>query len=420
MTIHPIFEAHDKECQIYQLSNGIRIVHKQVLHTKIAHCGFVLDVGSRDELPLQQGLAHFWEHMAFKGTNKRKAFHIINRLETVGGELNAYTTKEKICFYASVLTPHFEKAVELLKDITFDSIFPENQIERERNVILEEMAMYQDSPDDALQDEFDAQIFQNHSLGNNILGTTESVESFDRQHFHQFIQENVDTHRIVFASLSQLPFEQVIKKVEKYLAPIPEKRSHKKRITFESYQPQIVEKGYHTKQAYCAIGRTAYSLYDEKRLAFVLLINILGGPGMNSRLNLQLREKHGWVYAVEASYTPFVDTGLLAIYFNTERKHLNKSLNAVMKEMQLLQEQPLGTTQLHQAKEQLMGQLAMAEENHLNFMLMMAKSVLDLGRVTALEAIFEEIKLLEQDKIQQVAQEIFDPAQMSKLIYLPE
>ncbi len=170
-----------EDYDIHTLPNGIRIIHKQVTYTKIAHCGFVLDIGSRDEKPHQQGIAHFWEHMAFKGTKKRRSFHILNRLESLGGELNAYTTKEKICFHASVLDKHFEKAVELLTDITFDSVFPERQIEKERSVILEEMAMYYDSPEEAIQDDFDNVIFADHALGNNILGTTESVRSFQPQ-----------------------------------------------------------------------------------------------------------------------------------------------------------------------------------------------------------------------------------------------
>src|SRR5688572_30156357 len=199
------------EYQIHTLPNGIRILHKQVLHTKIAHSGFTLDIGSRDENETQLGLAHFWEHMAFKGTEKRKAFHILNRLETVGGELNAYTTKEKICFYASVLDAHFEKAFELLADITFHSIFPSKEIEKERGVILEEMAMYLDAPEDAIVDEFDSVIFKNHSLGNNILGTTESVTRFQKEDFLDFIRDNYSTDRLVFASVSNLPFAKVVK-----------------------------------------------------------------------------------------------------------------------------------------------------------------------------------------------------------------
>jgi predicted Zn-dependent peptidase len=273
-----------EDYNIYTLPNGIRIVHKQVTYTKIAHCGFILDIGSRDEKPHQQGIAHFWEHMAFKGTKKRRSFHIINRLESLGGELNAYTTKEKICFHASVLDKHFEKAVELLTDITFDSVFPERQIEKERSVILEEMSMYYDSPEDAIQDDFDNVIFADHSLGNNILGTTESVRSFHKEDFKQFILENLNTERIIFSSVSNLPFSKVVKLAEKYLAHIPVFSAQQLREPFSNYVPKKIEKTRNITQAQCAIGRTAYALSDSKRLPFFMLINILGGPGMNSGL----------------------------------------------------------------------------------------------------------------------------------------
>lgn len=408
------------QCKVHTLDNGIRIAHQEVAHTQVAHCGFILDVGSRDEKPHQLGIAHFWEHMAFKGTNKRKAYHIINRLESVGGELNAYTTKEKICFYASFLDKHYEKALELLADITFDSIFPENQIKRERNVILEEMAMYQDSPEDNLQDEFDAIIFKNHPLGNNILGTTESVASFRRQDFQNFIRKNIDTGRIVFSTVGNLPFEKVIKLATKYLAHIPKASAKVCRIPFDTYQAQQTTLKHSAQQAYCAIGRPAYHRSHPQKLVFFMLNNILGGPGMNSRLNLSLREKQGWVYSIEANYHPFADTGLFAIFFATEPRHFERSIALVLKELKLLKEQSLGKIQLHNAKEQLFGQLAMAEENNLNFMLMMGKSILDNVEVESLDTIFEDIKKITADDLLEVAHEIFDENMLSIFRYLPE
>jgi predicted Zn-dependent peptidase len=408
------------DIETFTFPNGIRIIHKQVPFTHIAHCGFVLDIGSRDEKPHQQGIAHFWEHMAFKGTKKRKAFHILNRLESVGGELNAYTTKEKICFYASFLDKHYEKAVELLSDITFDSIFPENQIERERNVILEEMAMYLDSPDDALQDEFDALVFARHPLGYNILGTSESVASFKREDFRGFIQENINTHQVIFSSVGNLPFKKVLKITEKYLANIPEFKGQKQREIFTQYQPEIRQKKHTASQAHCAIGRTAYSLNDPKRLIFFMINNILGGPSMNSRLNLALREKYGYVYSVESNYSPFTDTGLFAIYFATEAKHLQKSIQLVYKELKNLRELKLGTVQLHQAKEQLLGQLAMGEESNQGFMLMMGKSLLDLGYVEPLGEIFNAINKITSADILEVANELLQEKDLSRLIYLAE
>ncbi len=410
----------ERDYESVTLPNGIRIVHKQVQNTKIAHCGFVLDIGSRDEQPHQLGIAHFWEHMAFKGTQKRKAFHIINRLESVGGELNAYTTKEKICFHASFLDHHYEKAVELLTDITFDSVFPDNQIERERNVILEEMAMYIDSPDDAIQDDFDAVIFKDHPLGNNILGTTESVASFRREDFRQFIRENINTHRIVFASVGNLPLKKVLKWADKYIRPLPSSQVSRARIPFRHYIPQQLDKFHQASQAYCAIGNEAYAISDDQRLAFTLLTNLLGGPGLNSRLNRALREKLGYVYSVEANYTPFTDTGLFAVYFATEPRHLKKSLAVFHRELKSLREQKLGTLQLHQTKEQMLGQLAMAEESNLHFMLMMANSILDTGQIEALEEVFQAVRRVSAEEIQAIAQEVFAEDRLSRLIYWPE
>ena len=406
------------EC--HTLSNGIRIVHKQVKHTQIAHCGFVLDIGSRDEKAHQKGIAHFWEHMAFKGTNKRKAYHILNRLESVGGDLNAYTTKEKICFHASILDRHYTKALELLTDITFDSIFPETQIERERNVILEEMAMSMDAPDDAIQDEFDAVLFEDHPLGNHIFGTPESVQSIGRNDFRKFIQENINTHQIVFSSVANIPFSKVVKLAEKYMGHIPEYSAQKERSKFNHYQPKKTYKNYQSAQAYCALGNLAYSLHEPQRLPFTLICNLLGGPSLNSRLNLALREKLGYVYSVEANYHPFSDAGMFAIYFATEKKNLQKSLSVVNKELKNLRNNQLGTLQLHRAKEQLLGQLAMAEESNLNFMIMMANSILDMGRVETLEEVFNAVKKLTATDIQEVARDRFQEDQLSLLVYQSE
>ncbi|MEM1406498.1 MAG: pitrilysin family protein [Bacteroidota bacterium] len=407
------------EYEIHTLANGIRLVHKQVGHTKIAHCGFMLDIGSRDETASNQGIAHFWEHMAFKGTKKRKAYHILNRIDSVGGELNAYTTKEKITFYASVLEAHFEKAFELLTDITFDSIFPEKQIERERNVILEEMAMYYDAPDDAIQDEFDTIVYGDHPLGMNILGTAESVRSFARDDFRKFIKQHLNTERIVFCSVGNVPFKKVERLADKYLSSIPRLSATMSRLGFEKYSPKISEVKRSLTQSHCAIGRNAYALSDDKRIPFFMLTNLLGGPGMNSRLNLALREKYGFVYSVDASYHAYTDTGLFAIFFGTEPTQLKRSIQLVKRELKQLREKPLGVGQLHTAKEQIMGQLAMAEENNASLMLMMGKSLLDLDRIDSLEEIFDRIKQTSAAELIEVANEMFHEDQLSLLTYIP-
>ncbi|WP_439881490.1 M16 family metallopeptidase [Pontibacter sp. MBLB2868] len=404
---------------IHTLPNGIRVVHKQVLNTKIAHSGFIMDIGSRDELPEQQGLAHFWEHMAFKGTLKRKSFHILNRLESVGGELNAYTTKEKICFYSSVLDKHFEKSFELLTDITFHSIFPEKEIEKERGVILEEMAMYLDTPEEAIVDEFDAVVFDGHPLGNNILGTTESVSSFTKQDFLNFINRNFSNDSLLFCSVSNLPFEKVVKLAEKYLKDIPVVHKHRERQAFSSYQPKIITLEKPISQAHCVLGCPAYALSDDRRIPFFMLVNLLGGPGMNSRLNLAVREKHGLVYTIDANYATYLDTGLLTIYFGTEKKQLKRTTSLVLKELKKLREKPLGSLQLHTAKEQLMGQLAMAEESNMGLMMMIGKSILDQGKVESLNEIFDQIKSIKAGDLVDIANDVLREERLSFLNYVP-
>jgi predicted Zn-dependent peptidase len=405
--------------QVYEFPNQIRFVYKQVNNTKVVHCGFVLDVGSRDELPEELGLAHFWEHMAFKGTAKRKAFHIINRLESVGGELNAFTTKEKISFYASVLEDHFEKAIELLTDITFRSIFPEKQIERERMVILDEIAMYNDSPEENLQDEFDEVIFGQHPLGKNILGTEESLHEFRKQHFLDFISQNLSSRRIVLTAVGAFPFAKALKMVEKYVANIPVFHRDRPRKIPEYYYGQRVTKEKSFGRAYCAIGRDAYALNDERRYPFFMLTNILGGPGLNSRLNLTLREKYGYVYSVDASYHGFTDSGLTGIFFGTEKKYLRKSIKIILKEMDRLKSQRLGTLQLHKAKQQIKGQLAISEENNTSLMLMMGRSLLDIQKIETLEEVFQKIDRIAAADLMEVANDIYNQDKLNYLIFQP-
>ena len=402
------------------LDNGIRILHKQVEHTKITHCGFILDIGSRDERPEQQGLAHFWEHMAFKGTKKRKAYHILNRIDSVGGELNAYTTKEKICFYASLLSTHFEKALELLSDITFNSVFPEHQIEKERNVILEEMALYEDNPEDAIQDEFDHTIFPDHPLGNNILGTRSSIRAFHKNDFEFFIRRNLRSEGLIFSSVSDMPSKKVFKLAAKYLADLGPYTGAPDRSCTADYVPRsrILKKP--IGQCQCAIGRTAFSLHDPRRLPALFLSNLMGGPAMNSRLNLTLREQHGLVYNIECGYSPFSDTGLFGIYFGTEKRNLHRSVDLVLRELKKLREKPLSSLQIHRAIEQFIGQMAMAEENNISLMLMMGKSMLDLGHIDSFETVTKQVRELKPGDLLDLARDFLAEEQLSFLYFIPQ
>lgn len=405
--------------EIHTLSNGIRVVHNQVTSTKIVHCGIMLDIGSRDENPANQGIAHFWEHMAFKGTKKRKSFHILNRLESLGGELNAFTDKEKIMFYASLRDEYFERAIELLADITFDSVFPASQIEKERHVILEEMSMYYDDPEDSLQDEFDSLIFSGHSLGMNILGTKNTVSKFKRVDFKSFVKEHLDTSRIIFSSVGNIEMEKVILLAEKYLGHIPAVSSSKKRRKFSSYKAKDLILKREVKQGRCAIGRPAYKVTDEKRSAFYVLTSILGGSGMNSRLNLALREKYGFVYSIGSHFVPFTDTGIFMISFGTEPSQMKRSIELVKVELKKLREIPLGVKQLASSKEQILGHLAMAEESNISFMMMMARNLLDLKKIVTFEELQERVKGISALQLQQLANEMFKEDELSCLIMEP-
>jgi predicted Zn-dependent peptidase len=406
--------------RIFKLSNGIRVVHQQLATTKIVHCGIILDIGSRDEDTENQGIAHFWEHMAFKGTKRRRSFNIINSLDSVGGELNAYTDKEKVVFYASVRDEYFERAVDVLSDITFYSVFPENQIEKERGVILEEMAMYLDSPDDSLQDEFESVVYKDHPMGMNILGRPETVKNFRKKDFMSFFKHHLSTDKIVFSCVGNISQDQVEKMAKKYLEGFRHKNGVVRRKRFKSYQAreQILKRT--VKQAKCAIGRDAYSIINDKRIPFYLLVNMLGGPGMNSRLNLALREKYGFVYSIDAHYIPYTDTGMFAVFFGTEPKQLDRCIKLVKREFDRFRDKPLTKRQLDSAKEQIKGQLAMAEENNLSLMLLMGRSVLDVGKVPTLEEIYHQIEETDALTIRDIAQEIFDDKKLSYLIMEPE
>lgn len=409
-----------RNIKIFKLSNGIRVVHQQLATTKIVHCGIIIDIGSRDENPDNQGIAHFWEHMAFKGTKRRRSFNIINSLDSVGGELNAYTDKEKVVFYASVRDEYFERAVDVLSDISFHSVFPDYQIEKERGVILEEMAMYHDSPDDSLQDEFESIVYKDHPMGMNILGRPETVKALTRRDFTQFFRDHLGTDKIAFSCVGNISLDQVERVAKKYFEGLVKKKAKARRKRFRVYKPreQIL---YRTvKQAKCAIGRDAYPITDDKRVPLFLLANMLGGPGMNSRLNLALREKYGFVYSIDAHYIPYTDTGMFAVFFGTEPKQLNRCIALVKKELNRFSEKPLTKRQLASGKEQIKGQLAMAEENNLSLMLTMGRSVLDIGRVPSLEEIYHQIDEIDALEMRDIAEEMFDERKMSYLIMQPE
>ncbi len=408
-----------REPEIFSLDNGILVAHCHTNSSKIVHCGIMFDIGSRDENKSTQGIAHFWEHMAFKGTVRRNGFHILNRLESVGGELNAFTDKEKIMFYASVRNEHFARAVELLCDIAFHSVFPENQVARERKVILEEMSMYYDDPDGALQDEFDGLIFPRHPMGMNILGTERSISAFGREDFLTFIRKNLDTRKVVFSVVGDIPESEVHLLANRHLSMVEMKKTNRRRKPATGYRSRELTVQRPVKQARCAIGRPIFSIRDERRVPLYFLNNIFGGPGMNSRLNMSLREKHGYVYSIGSQYVPFSDTGIFVVSFGTEPTQMKKALSLVKEEMKKLVHSPMGSRQLTVAREQFLGQMAMAEENHIGFMMMMARNVLDSGKVMTFDEIYNRIRAVNAKELQEVASAVFDERRLSVLVMEP-
>lgn len=275
--------------EVHAFDNGIRLIYKQVQATNIAHCGMVIDAGSRDEDPGEEGLAHFIEHMLFKGTTKRKSFHVLSRLEVVGGELNAYTTKERTAIYTTIVDDFTDRAVELMADVMFNSNFPLKEMEKEKKVVIEEIAMYKDTPEENIMDEFQEMIYPHHPLGVNILGSKKSVNAFKQDDIINFQKKNYSTDRMVFSFVGKLPLKKVIRICAKYFEKVEPNIVPKRRRAFEgSTQFSLTKKKSHV-QSHCVLGAPAYSLHDDKKITFMLLTNLLGGPGMNSRLNLAIR-----------------------------------------------------------------------------------------------------------------------------------
>lgn len=402
--------------QTFVLKNGIRLIHQET-SSPVSHFGVIINAGSRDEEAEEQGMAHFIEHVIFKGTNTRKSFHILSRIEDVGGELNAYTTKEETAVYATFLSEYYQRSMELISDILINSTFPAKELEREKEVIVEEINSYKDSPSELIFDEFEEILFDGHPIARNILGTPELLKTFNKNSILKFIDENYDTDQMVLSSVGNLPMAKLIRLAEKYFGQIPEKIRTKKRLSEYLYRPEkrVVQKD--TYQAHCIIGNIAPDLFSPRRMQMVLLNNILGGPSMNSRLNMVLRERNGMAYNVESNYTGYFDTGEFSVYFGTDKENLDQAMWLVERELSLMKEKPMGIIQLSRAKKQLIGQLAIAAESHEDLMLSIGKSYLFFDKVDTLEIVFKKIEEITSREIQDIANEIFDESKNSILIY---
>lgn len=406
----------EKDYFSHILPNGLRIVHLPSA-SPVSYCGFAVNAGTRDEEMDEFGLAHFVEHMIFKGTEKRKSWHILNRMENVGGELNAYTTKEETFVYSIFMEEHFRRAFELLSDLVFHSQFPEQEIEKEVDVILDEINSYEDSPSELIFDEFENLLFDGHALGHNILGDEQSLLGFGSESGKSFMRRFYAPENMVFFSMGRIPFKKIVQMAESTLSDIAFPMAARNRTAPGELLPVSRQIHKDTHQAHVLIGGRAYSMHDEKRLPLFLLNNLLGGPGMNNRLNVSLREKNGLVYNVESNVTSYTDTGLASIYFGTDPKNKGKAIRLVYKELAKLREVKLTATQLAAAKKQVIGQLGVSGDNREGLFLGLGKSFLHYNRYDTLPEVFAKVEKLTAGEIREVANEIFAPERLFSLIY---
>ena len=407
-----------EEARTYRFENGFRLIQIPSL-TNVAYCGISIDAGTRDEEPGEEGMAHFCEHMMFKGTEKRKAWHIINRMEAVGGDLNAYTNKEETVVYAAFMKEHLERAAELIFDIVFHSTYPQHEIDKECEVIVDEIESYNDTPADLIFDRFEDLIYEGNSLGHDILGTAENVRRFQTEDAIKFVRRLYRPEKMVFFVLGDVKFEQVKRIVEKRLKQmnhIPPSEMKRPIQPITPHPGTFIEER-NTHQAHVMIGRAAYGSKDDKRIALYFLNNILGGPGMNSRLNIALREHKGLVYTVESSLTNYTDTSTWAIYFGCDAEDVDKCVKTVRQELDKLMNEPLNERQFNAALKQIKGQIGVACDNFENYALDMAKAYLHYNKFEGMKDTIEHLEKLTPQRLQEVAQEVFDAQGLTTLIF---
>ena len=400
----------------YQLKNGIRLIHRPN-KSEVAHFGLIVHTGTRDENPDEHGMAHFMEHMFFKGTIKRSPYQIISRLEDVGGEINAYTTKEETALYASFLKQDYRRAMELIQDIFLHSSFPEKEREKEAEVILSEIQGYDDSPSELIFDRAEELLFPDHSIGRNILGTEESLSKFRNGTMLKFLTENYATDEMVLSLVGNISFEGFREAAEKYFGDIPQKSRSRKRIVPQTVSSlKIIEKR-NAFQKHCILLGPAYALPDQKRLQLYLLNNILGGPGMNSRLNMALRERRGYSYSAESHYAPYTDTGVMMIYFSCDADKFSRSMQVTREEIRKLRTSLITDKRLAHARKQLMGQLAISHENNEHLMLTSGKRYLIFNRVESLGSIRNKLEEISSARLRDTANEVLDLQTLNTLIF---
>ena len=435
----------------YTLDNGLRIIHLPS-DSKVVYCGYQINAGTRNEEPGEEGLAHFCEHVTFKGTERRKAWHILNCLESVGGDLNAYTNKEGTVYYSAILKEHIARAVDLLSDIVFHSVYPQAEIDKEVEVICDEIESYNDSPAELIYDEFENILFKGSPLGHNILGTAEQVRAFKTEDALRFTRKLYRPDNAIFFAYGDIDFKKLVKLIGKALADddsgklAEEKLPQISQITQisrdensiaeeksvssvksvgpknypsvgEEIAGQTIVMQKNTHQAHVMIGTRAYDVNDDRRMPLYLLNNMLGGPGMNAKLNLALREHNGLVYTVESTMVAYGDTGTWSIYFGCDEHDVKRCLRLVRKELDKFMQKPLSDAQLKAAKKQIKGQIGVACDNRENFALDFGKSFLHYGWEKNVDRLYEQVDAITAAQIQAVAQELFDKDRLTTLIF---
>ena len=416
----------------YTLDNGLRIIHLPS-DSKVVYCGYQINAGIRNEEPGEEGLAHFCEHVTFKGTERRKAWHILNCLESVGGDLNAYTNKEGTVYYSAILKEHIARAVDLLTDIVFHSVYPQAEIDKEVEVICDEIESYNDSPAELIYDEFENIIFKGSPLGHNILGTAEQVRSFKTEDALRFTRKLYRPDNAIFFAYGDIDFKKLVRllkksflseerrvKSEKFNSPEAQAQFNIQHSTFNtqhSFEGQTIVMQKNTHQAHVMIGTRAYDVNDDRRMPLYLLNNMLGGPGMNAKLNLALREHNGLVYTVESTMVAYGDTGVWSIYFGCDEHDVKRCLRLVRKELDKFMQKPLSEAQLKAAKKQIKGQVGVACDNRENFALDFGKSFLHYGWEKNVDRLYEQVDEITAEQIQAVAQELFDKDRLTTLIF---
>jgi predicted Zn-dependent peptidase len=399
----------------FTLPNGIRCIHKRT-RSAVTHCALTINAGSRDELRGEHGMAHFVEHGLFKGTARRKAYHISSRLENLGGELNAFTGREDTTVNATTLKGDFPRAAELIADMVFASTFPEREIEREKQVIVDEINSYRDIPQERLYNTFDGLMFAGSPLGRSVEGTPQSVAKFSSEKLRSFVARTYTPDQMVFSAVGNMSEKAFVATCERYLGSVPPARRQFERMVPPPLTPfeKVVTKG-GNHQSNCLLGTRAYSLHDDRRLALSLLVNVLGGPGANSRLNNVLRERNGLTYNIDSGYQPYPDTGFVNIYFSCERDKIERCRELIDVELQRVMSSPLTSRQLSMAKKQFIGQFAISMDSNEGYMLGSAKSFLIYGEIDPPQTVIRKVQEVTADELMTIAQDLF--GSLSSVIY---